>query len=342
MQRIRLAVVGLNFGSWIIENELLQGAGLATMVIVAVCDIDAQKVAKWSTQLGVPGYTDIADVLAQPDVQAVGLFTGPVGRAGLIRQIITSGRDVMTTKPFDGDVVAAQLVLAEACAQRRVVHLNSPAPTLPVDLAQLTTWQKEYDLGQPIAYRATTWCTYREQPNGSWYDDPLLCPAAPLFRLGIYLINDIGWFFAHVVHVDLLQSRIFTQRPTADNAQLSVLYANGAIGSIYASFCIEDQQYYRCALELNFERGTLYRNVGPMAVDNNQIQLAVVAVKEGKQHITQTVVPSQGAGYQWEEFQRAILQQQGTSQAYADRIVAGLQIIAGMQQANSDAIVRGM
>ena len=45
MQRIRLAVVGLNFGSWIIENELLQGAGLATMVIVAVCDIDAQKVA---------------------------------------------------------------------------------------------------------------------------------------------------------------------------------------------------------------------------------------------------------------------------------------------------------
>lgn len=342
MERIRLAVVGLNFGSWIIENELLQGAGLATMVIVAVCDLDAQKVAKWSTQLGVPGYTDIADVLAQADVQAVGLFTGPVGRAALIRQIISSGRDVMTTKPFDGDVVAAQQVLAEACTQRRVVHLNSPAPTVPVDVAQLVAWQQEYDLGRPIAYRATTWCAYREQPNGSWYDDPQLCPAAPLFRLGIYLINDIGWFFSQVEHVDLLQSRIFTQRPTADNAQLSVLYANGAIGAIYASFCIDDQQYYRCALELNFERGTLYRNVGPMVVENNQIQLAVVAVKEGKQQMRQTVVPSQGAGYQWDVFQRAIHDQQGTSQTYADRIIAGLQIIAGMQKANRNTMPHGM
>jgi hypothetical protein len=169
-----------------------------------------------------------------------------------------------------------------------------------------------------------------------------LCPAAPLFRLGIYLINDIGWFFSQVEHVDLLQSRIFTQRPTADNAQLSVLYANGAIGAIYASFCIDDQQYYRCALELNFERGTLYRNVGPMVVENNQIQLAVVAVKEGKQQMRQTVVPSQGAGYQWDEFQRAILQQQGTSLAYADRIIAGLQIIAGMQQANRNTMPHGV
>jgi hypothetical protein len=79
-----------------------------------------------------------------------------------------------------------------------------------------------------------------------------------------------------------------------------------------------------------------------MVVENNQIQLAVVAVKEGKQQMRQTVVPSQGAGYQWDEFQRAILQQQGTSLAYADRIIAGLQIIAGMQQANRNTMPHGV
>jgi hypothetical protein len=67
-----------------------------------------------------------------------------------------------------------------------------------------------------------------------------------------------------------------------------------------------------------------------------------VAVKEGKQQMRQTVVPSQGAGYQWDEFQRAILQQQGTSLAYADRIIAGLQIIAGMQQANRNTMPHGV
>jgi predicted dehydrogenase len=54
------------------------------MQIVAVCDLDAGKVAHWSTQLGVPGFTDIGELLQVVQPQAVALFPGPVGRAALM------------------------------------------------------------------------------------------------------------------------------------------------------------------------------------------------------------------------------------------------------------------
>ncbi|MFN5343131.1 MAG: Gfo/Idh/MocA family protein [Roseiflexaceae bacterium] len=333
MTRIRLAVVGLNFGSWMIEHELLQGAGAATMQIVAVCDLDAGKVAHWSTQLGVPGFTDIGELLQVVQPQAVALFSGPVGRAALIERIIAHGCDVMTTKPFEGNTSAAEAVLLQARAMGRVVHLNSPAPVMPPDIAQLMHWRDHYQLGEPVAYRATTWCAYREQPDGSWYDDPRLCPVAPMFRLGIYLINDISWFFRGVQTVSVQQARIFTQRPTADNAQLAVAYQNGALGSMFASFCIDDRQYYRCALEMNFAHGTLYRNMGPLAADTTDVQLAVVTVQAERQQIVQATTPAQGAGYQWHEFQRAVQTRASIDDAYVQRIIAGLQILDAMQHA---------
>lgn len=335
--RIRLGMLGLNFGGWMIEHELSGGAGHAAVEIVAVCDRDAAKVAMWSARLGVPGYTDVRALLTHAGLQAVGVFTGPVGRADLIEQIILAGYDVMTTKPFDADLHRATAVLALAQRLGRVIHLNSPAPQMTPDLAQLAAWATAYQLGRPIAYRATTWCSYREQPDGSWYDDPHACPAAPLFRLGIYLMNDVSWFFGAVARVDVQQSRIFTQRPTADNAQLAVQYADGALGTLFASFCIDDQQYYRCALEINFARGTLYRNVGPTPTALQQVQLAGVVVADGQAVQLHAETPAQGAGYQWAVFQEAVLQNHGMTAAYGERIIAGLRMLEAMRVASQSA-----
>ena len=334
--RIRMAMLGLNFGGWMLEHELGAGAGQAAVEIVAVCDRDATKVATWSARLGVPGYTDLTELLAHPGLQAIGVFTGPVGRADLIERIILAGYDVMTTKPFDGDVHRATAVLALATHLGRVVHLNSPAPQMTPDVVQLAAWATQYQLGRPIAYRATTWCAYREQPDGSWYDDPRACPAAPLFRLGIYLMNDVSWFFGEIARVDVQQTRIFTQRPTADTAQLAVQYADGALGSIFASFCVDDQQYYRCSLEINFARGTLYRNVGLAPVANPHVQLAGAVVVDGQSLQLHAETAPQGAGYQWQVFRDAVLRGEGTSGAYVERIVAGLQMLDAMRIASNN------
>ncbi|MBI4928392.1 MAG: Gfo/Idh/MocA family oxidoreductase [Anaerolineae bacterium] len=333
-KRLKLGLVGLNFGSWIIENEITQGPGSEFVELAAVCDINTEKSASWARKLGVKGYASLTKLLDDPEIEVVGLFTGPVNRAELIDQIISSGRDVITTKPFERSAEKAARVLDKAARSGRIVQLNSPSPQMPADLAQIHDWIHQCHLGRPIAYRASTWCSYREKPDNSWYDDPGQCPVAPIFRLGIYLINDVSWFFDRVVDVKVLQSRIFTQRPTADNAQLSILYANGAIGNIFASFCINDRQFYRCTLEINFENGTIYRNMGPLqeAATKDSTLLEISTSLNGEQIIKQQALPSAGAGYQWDVFYRSVKGEIIPGLVTSDQIVSGIRTIELMRE----------
>jgi predicted dehydrogenase len=146
----------------------------------------------------------------------------------------------MTTKPLELDASAALSVLREAREMGRVIHLNSPAPVLPMDISQIMEWQSAYKLGNPVGCRADVWASYTEQADGSWYDDPERCPVAPIFRLGIYLINDLIAIFGEPEEVQVFASRIATGRPTPDTAQLGIRFANGGLANIFSSFCVRD------------------------------------------------------------------------------------------------------
>lgn len=150
----------------------------------------------------------------------------------------------MTTKPFELNANVASRVLKEAEKMGRVVHLNSPSP-LPEDIFVIKKWIKKYNLGQVIGCRADVWANYREKADGSWYDSPKKYPVAPIFRLGIYLINDLIRLIGKPESLQVLHSRLFTKRPTPDNAQLGILFENGAIVNVFSSFCIDDGQQYR-------------------------------------------------------------------------------------------------
>lgn len=304
MERKKVAVVGLNFGEWVIENELLHGAGSDYFEIKAVCDLNREKAEEFAKRYGVVPYDDMELMLKTEDLDAVVLITGPVGRAKLIHKILDYKKPVMTTKPFDTSSEETYKVLNRAKEMGIPVFMNSPTPIAGNELWQIEKWRKQYMLGELVGYRASTYCSYREQPDGSWYDDPALCPAAPITRLGIYLLNDLCRFFRPVKEVQVFQSRIFTGRPTADNAQLSILHEGGCIGSIYASFCVDDLQYYRCSYELNFEKGTVYKNIG--TVRNDDIELELCANVGGERKLEHCTIKEGGAGYPWEHFHKAM------------------------------------
>ena len=303
-KRLKVALIGLNFGQWVIENEINGPIGRQYVELIGVCDLDAEKTKRAAERFGVHAYESLDAVLADPQVEAVVLITGPVGRAAQIEKILRSGRPVMTTKPFETSPEETLRVLRLARELHLPVFMNSPSPLPSPDLRQMLSWVKTYGLGRPVGYRATVWCSYREKPDGSWYDDPALCPAAPVFRLGIYLLNDLCRFVGPVKQVDVLQSRVFTGRPTADNAQLSLLHEDGTIGCIYASFCVDDRQYYRNSLELNFERGTIWRSAGPNRGEEGiRLQLAA-NTPDGP--IVREAIAEPSHGYPWEEFFRAV------------------------------------
>ena len=333
MQKIPIAVVGLNFGRHMVD-QICHGAGCDHLELAGVCDLDADKARVCAAQAKVRAYRDWAEVLADPAVPAVGLFTPPAGRAKLIRQVIQAGKHVITTKPFELDAMAAAQVLAEARQLGRVVHLNSPAPTLPADLAQIRQWQAQYPLGRPVGCRADVWASYHEKADGSWYDDPQRCPVAPIFRLGIYLINDLVAVFGAAAAVQVMYARLNTGRPTPDQAQLAIRFRNGGLANIFASFCVNDGDHYRNSLTLNFENGTVYRNSGPERADGCAAELSLIVAADGKRRLAERVcLDETSGGYQWDVFARAVRGETILGATSDDLIVAGIQVIAAMARA---------
>lgn len=301
--RLRVVVVGLGFGRWLIEHELLAGAGALSCELHGVCDLDGDLARSVAEQHGVRRYADLAAVLADPGVDAVVLMVGPDGRGALVEQCVAAGKPVMTTKPFETSSRAARQALTAARDAGVPVFMNSPTPTPADDLLVIEDWIGRLQLGRPVAYRGTTWCSYREHPDGSWYDDPWRTPAAPLTRLGVYLFADVCRLFAPIETVQVSHSRLFTGRPTADNAAVLLTHRDGVIGTVFSSFCIDDGQPYRLSLELNYERGTIYRNVGPGTGDH--VALAVSAVVDGARVVEERRV-ERTSGYRWDLFARAV------------------------------------
>jgi predicted dehydrogenase len=329
-----IGFVGLGFGGSAADT-LMAGADRRFFSVAAVCDVDAVKVASYSTRYGVKGCASLEQLLADDGIPVVGLFTGPAGRAELLRRIIRAGKDVMTTKPFELDPVAARSVLEEARSLGRVIFLNSPPPEPPAYLAQILRWQRDYALGQPVSCRGEMLASYREQADGRWLDDPALCPAAPVFRIGIYTLNDLLRLFGPVKAVQVLSSRIFTGRPTSDNAQLNLLFANQAIGSVFASFCVENGRPYANSLTLNYARGTIYRNVAPSDVADaksfSHLQLMAVDAK-GAPLREEWTSPEDSGAYPWQALFETVTRRRVVEMPI-EEIVGAIGVIAAMARA---------
>jgi predicted dehydrogenase len=337
IQPVKLAIVGANFGAGIArtlarENRFMQ--------VACVCDSDLEKANRLAVELGVPAHQFLDQMLDDDGIEAVALFTPPGGRAKLIERVLESERHVITTKPFEFDSAAAEAVLGEAGRRELAVHMNSPAPVAADDIARIKRWEQEYNLGAPIAMRAATWANYREFPNDSWYDDPLRCPAAPICRLGVYFLNDFAALLGEPIRVHVMHSRIFTGRVTADNAQISVEFKNGALANVFASFCIGDGKPWPDSVTINYERGTIQRwmeRTGELDMSGDravlQLQMPGLTVPRFE------TKPGAFAGwYDWEAFHDAIRGVRGVPLQNAQQVLFGVRLLEAMSRSTASGL----
>ncbi|MDR2675627.1 MAG: Gfo/Idh/MocA family oxidoreductase [Opitutaceae bacterium] len=345
---LNIGFVGLGWGAHV-AGMLASGPASRLFNVAAACDMDAQRLAEFAARHRVKTHAGLDALLADRDVPVIGLFSGPAGRAGLLRRIIRAGKDVMTTKPFELDPAAARGVLEEARALGRVIHVNSPPPEPPRYIGQILRWQRGHDLGRPVSCRGEMLASYHEKADGRWLDDPALCPAAPVFRIGIYTLNDLLRLFGPVAAVSVMGSRVRTGRPTPDNAQLGLLFANGALGSVHASFCVDDGQHYANALTLHYERGTITRNILPAAYGRAEwrTQLRLVATRKtagpdgrgGAEVFTEDWESDEASGsYEWQAFHDAITGRR-TIAMPVDEIVGATAVVAAMARAERSGAV---
>jgi predicted dehydrogenase len=333
---VRVGICGLGYGLYH-ANQLRASAHARHVRFVAAADGRPERLRAGTAALGCRGVAELEDLLRDPEVEAVALFTGPSGRAEQIRRIVRAGKDVMTTKPLELDADAALAVLREARDLGRTVFLNSPAPVLGDDLRQVRAWQEEHRLGRLIFALTDCWYRSTEKADGTWYDDPSLCPAAPIFRLGIYGINDVlALVDDEVAELQVLQARVLTGRPTPDVAQLGLRFAGGTMATIRATWCCgpwRDNQ----ASEFVFERGVVRRTYSTPYHKTAPGTLLTLETEDGAQRIfnrdatvSNHVVNS---AYRWDLFHDAVRGRPVAGLLPPERLVAGLRVIARLKHA---------
>lgn len=336
--RVSIAIVGLSFGRGIAE-QLLQSPASSRFVLKGVCDLRQEVAEACARDFGVAVYRSLEELLGDPGVEAIGLFTRPHDRGTLMRQILAAGKHIVTTKPFELDSSEAASALERARHSGRIIHLNSPGPELTPDMEQIERWRSEFELGRLVSARGEVWASYFENADGSWMDDPYHCPAGPMMRLGIYLINDIVRIAGPILSAHVQTSHIRTGRPTPDNAMLAFTCESGCLASVYASFCVEDGDRYSNGLTLNFERGSIYRNIGkerhPPGEGKVHLSL-IVQGRNGHRRVADERVFDDCLGvYQWDAFYKAIRERQPMAADYGSCILEGVRLLETLRTAGS-------
>ncbi|MHB9130836.1 MAG: Gfo/Idh/MocA family protein [Armatimonadota bacterium] len=329
LQPVRLGLVGLNFGRNICR-ELTQTPELPVQ-LAGVCDLDIAKAQAASVEFGVPVYPDLDAMLHDASLEAIGLFVGPNGRADLLSKIIRCGKDVMTTKPFEVDPEKAAAVLQEARSLGRVIHLNSPNARPYGEMAVIKEWIDAGAIGRPTLAQSSVWCYYGPTAaDGSWYDDPLQCPLAPIFRLGIYPLNGLLTIFHQPETVQVTHSRVETQRPTPDNASATIGFRDGSIVNLVASFVVGGPDWYKNSMTIAGTKGVIYYLTGPR--DRREGALAQVMLSSTEKQEVRELRTHSGE-YDWQFFAQRIRGEVADDVTTIEQVTAVIHVMRAVSEA---------
>jgi predicted dehydrogenase len=218
---LRVAVVG--YGYWgpnlvrnVIERPELEFAGL--------CERDPERAAAFSARVpGAPVFTDVAEVVEDPTIDAVLVATPPRTHHAIVSQALRGGKHVLVEKPLAKTVTEARDLIEIASANDLVLmpghtFLYSP----PVN--------KVKELIQREALGEIYFVTSSRMNLGKYQPDGVVCDLAPHdLSILLYLLEQ------PIVSVSASARSVF-QDGVPEAAFLTVTFASGTMANIQISW----------------------------------------------------------------------------------------------------------
>lgn len=240
--------------------------------VVAGCDIDAGRVGDFTGRYGIPSaYTDVAEMLARTDIDAVSVVTPDATHAPLSLQAIAAGKHVLCEKPL---AVNAHDAFAMAAAAREKGVINMVNFTY----RNSSAIQKAHEIiasgrfGRPIQIEASylqswlsskCWGDWRKLPNWLWRLSKSHGSNGVLGDVGVHIVDFASYPVGEIAAV-AARLKTFTELKgerqgeylldANDSAILTVEFANGALGTITASRWATGYKN-RVWLQVHCERG---------------------------------------------------------------------------------------
>lgn len=178
---LRMAVIGLNGRGKSHLNSISQIKGVR---LVAICDVDTAVIARTKKALGEVGetvrtYTDVRELLAAPDIDAVTIATPNHLHSLQAVWACAAGKDVYVEKPVSHNVWEGRQLVAAAAKYGRVVQAGTQIRSGD-GLREAVAWTQAGNLGKIVASRG--FC-YKARPSIGKTADAQPIPATVDYNL---------------------------------------------------------------------------------------------------------------------------------------------------------------
>jgi len=221
--------------------------------VVAVAN--PSKAEEISAEFKVPhAYRTAAQLLRDPDVEAVYIASPVAYHARQIVSAAAAGKHILCEKPLTLNVKEARLAVA-ACPRNRIFLQEGYMMKFHGAHQTIKQLIDEGRLGQLVYLRAQLSCWYPKM-RGAWRQDPKTGGGGSLIDMATHLYDLLEFLAGPIKRVVACTGTLVQDYRSEDAATTLVEFASGAHGTIDTFFCIPDEAS-RTRLEVYGSQGAL-------------------------------------------------------------------------------------
>jgi predicted dehydrogenase len=167
--------------------------------LIAVCDADPLRLNERAEQLGIAPamrFTDLKDLLALPELDAVSIGLPNALHAPVAIQALQAGKHVLCEKPLACSVAEAQAMVdaSKSCDRTLMVCFNY---RFRDDARWLLSMRDAGRMG-PIYYARAGWLRNTGIPGfGGWFTTRNMSGGGPLIDLGVHILDLTLWMMGY-------------------------------------------------------------------------------------------------------------------------------------------------
>ncbi len=210
----------------------------ANAQLVGVFDRNVRSNQEVAQAFGVPAFASPEELLAA-EVDAVYVATPVYAHAQNVSQCLKAGKHVLCEKPLGVSVAETQPLVSLAASQHRQlgVGLMMRFHSQHQEARKII---EEGKLGKPVYSRAQLSCWYPPLPN-AWRQNPSQGGGGSLADMGVHCIDLLEMLLGPVVSVTCHISSLVHSYGSEDSAVATLVFENGALGTVDTFFCIPDE-----------------------------------------------------------------------------------------------------
>lgn len=221
--------------------------------LISVYDINSEINHSVASKYGVDATGSIPELLSS-EIDAVYIGSPVHLHKEHVIACASAGKHVLSEKPLGLSVDEAENMI-QACEKEGKLLGVGYMMRYHAQHKAAKTIIEEGKLGIPLHARAQLSCWY-PPIEGAWRQDPSTGGGGSLMDMGSHCIDLLEMLFGEITRIACFINNSVHSYKSEDSAVASLFFANGAIGTVDAFFCIPDESS-KNVLELYGSKGSI-------------------------------------------------------------------------------------